>query len=932
MSKTVSLFFLITILFTGEKINAQRLGLLPYKTNWQELKHDSLSIIFPEGYDATAKRVASLMLKLASEDPITKEGRYKPISVILQPYTNESRGYVGVAPYVSELTLQPNENPFTSGSLPQADLLAIQASKLVQQVNAVNTGITHLIKVIFGERAFSGMYSLAISDWLRDGQVAVAETKWTPQGRGRLSQFLLPFREKNRQGEFWKYYVLRNGSFKQNVPDHNPLGYLMTNYGNQVFGEATWDTIFRLTPRMSPIYDPFSGVVKKFYGKSNRFLYQDAVTFYGDLSKSHAVPDISYPYIPISDKTRRHAFFDMVFPCIDKEGSIYTSITSFDSIATIYKIAPDGKRTKIVSQGIQYASYFDYSAGFLVWTEMRTDPRWPRRNKNVIVIYDIAKSKKKDIKSSKGYFMPALDASAKEIVALHTDPEGKFTLHILDASTGEVIHQLPNDDNLYLGFPSFDEAHLNIIASARNHIGQMCLVEQNIETGILKQITQYSYAVLGRHDQFGPWIFLTCGIGDLDQVYAINRDQGVFYQVSKGNQAHYDPSWDPVHKNLVCTQYANNGRKLVQLPGVPEEWTLIQPDDGIKNASEASGRNLLTEPMVDRSFTLKKYPPWKNAINYYGVAIAANDPSTGIELRSLNIMNTVLLSGGYQFNPNNNDGGPYFDMSLGMWYPIVDFGYKHTTRRPVLMDSLQIRTILDEVYAGLRLPFYFSPGTFQQTLQFSTQFRTGNRKTRMTNDKLLKESNVYYAKHSVLFINSRKKAYRQPLPSWGQRITSSYTHEVAGTKIKQWFASADFALPGIKASNYILITSNMLLQKTGLNSIRLGSDFVGARGFHIQDGGKNYKLGISYGFPIVYPDIGFGNIFYVPRIRLQPFYDVAYSDSIEAISQNISSVGTELLIDLNLGKFTLGLRYARLLRGYQGNPNRFEFFIPSQRF
>jgi hypothetical protein len=124
----------------------------------------------------------------------------------------------------------------------------------------------------------------------------------------------------------------------------------------------------------------------------------------------------------------------------------------------------------------------------------------------------------------------------------------------------------------------------------------------------------------------------------------------------------------------------------------------------------------------------------------------------------------------------------------------------------------------------------------------------------------------------------------------------------------------------------------MLLQANRLTSIRLESEYTGARGFHILDGGKNYKLSLSYGFPMIYPDIGFGNILYLARIRLQPFFDVAYSDSFEAASANMSSTGAELLFDFYLGTFTIGFRYARLLNGFRGNPNSYEFFIPSHRF
>src|SRR6188474_892642 len=157
MSDILRCLLVMGILLQGMDMSAQRLGLLPSKTNWQQLRHDSLRIIYPEGQEETASRIASLMLKMAAADPIVKDGRYKPIDVVLQPFTNVSNGYVGLAPYVSELYLQPNENPFELGSLPWEDILAIHEYRHVQQLNALNTGISHIIKVILGERAYLGL-------------------------------------------------------------------------------------------------------------------------------------------------------------------------------------------------------------------------------------------------------------------------------------------------------------------------------------------------------------------------------------------------------------------------------------------------------------------------------------------------------------------------------------------------------------------------------------------------------------------------------------------------------------------------------------------------------------------------------------------------------------------------------------------------------
>src|SRR5690242_792421 len=140
MFRHLRFLLFVGIVFISAKGNTQRIGLLPSSVKWQQIRDDSLRVIFPKGEEKRAERVASLMLKLASVDPITTKGRYKRISVILQPQTNISNGYVGLAPYVSEFYLQPNENPFALGSLPWHELLALHEYRHVQQLNAANRG------------------------------------------------------------------------------------------------------------------------------------------------------------------------------------------------------------------------------------------------------------------------------------------------------------------------------------------------------------------------------------------------------------------------------------------------------------------------------------------------------------------------------------------------------------------------------------------------------------------------------------------------------------------------------------------------------------------------------------------------------------------------------------------------------------------------
>jgi hypothetical protein len=888
-------------------------------------------VIFPEGEEETARRVATLMLKLAAVDPIARDSRYKPISVLLQPQTNVSNGYVGLAPYVSEFFIQPNENPFELGSLPWADLLALHEYRHVQQLNAVNTGISHLIKVVLGDIAFSGMYGLAIANWLREGDAVKTETKWTEQGRGRLSRFTLPFREKCKEKESWNYYKLRNGSYKIYTPDHYPLGYLMQQYGSHVFGEATWDTIFRVAPRMKPIYDPFSGVVKRYYGKSNRNLYLGAMEYYGAAWKASQEADVKYPMVPLTEKNLQSAFFDMTYPDVDAAGNIYCVITTFDSTSAIYKMEPGGLRKKVVSIGLQHDTEFDYSGGRLVWTESRIDPRWIRKDKNVIVVYDISSGKKKDIDPLKGYFMPSLDTSGNKITALHVDLEGHYNLQILDAHSGEVQHTLPNDENLYLGYPIFSVDEQYLIATARNREGKMCLVEQNISSGVITQITQYSFALLGKPVLVDPWIFLTTSLDELDQVYAVDKKEGIFYRVSSGNKAHYDPAWDPVQQEIVTAEYTIKGKKLIRLPNDMSQWQMTNMVDTVMYVPEASGRNLLAEVDTSRSFETKKYSPWSNAINVHSWLVTADDPVWGIQFRSDDIMSNVSLAAGYEYNRNNDVYGPYFDARLGMWFTELDFGLSKIEKRVTDIDGSKYQSINEEIYGGITLPFTFTPGVYSQVFNLSTTYNAGVYRQNPRQDQT-DNLNYNYVGYKLLLVNIRRKAHRQPIPSWGQRLNMSFAHQVSGVTIAQYYGRLDLALPSFKPSNYILLTGEYLSQNLNPGSLQLGSIYGGARGFNRPDAEENYRLGISYGFPVAYPDWGFGNVMYSRRIRLQPFFDMAYTSDPESLSSLLKSAGVELLVDFEFANLTIGFRYSRLLSGIEGNPNRFELFIPAKRF
>ena len=931
MYRAARCLFVFAMLFLGMPLFSQRLGLLPPTVKWKQLIDDSLRVLYPEGHEENARRVASLMLKVAAVDPITTEGRYRPISVLLQPHTNISNGYVGLAPYVSEFYLQPNENPFTLGSLPWQDLLAIHEYRHVLQVNAANRGLSHIGKLIFGELAFTGLYNLAIPNWFREGDAVYAETKWTLQGRGRLSSFTLPFRMKVLEGEAWNYYKVRNGSYREFTPDHYPLGYMMIQYGNHLFGEATWDTIIQEAAEFKHLFSPFSGAVVSRVGLKNKHLYLEAMYWYQEQWNAVMEKDIEYPMVPLSDHDLKNDYFDMNFPTVDGEGNIYTSISSFDRTAAIHKITPDGKRKKIVSMGLQQDVYFDQSYHRLVWTELRFDARWLRRDKNVIVVYDEESAMKTVIEPEKGYYTPSLDNRSIRIVALHADEKGQYNLKILDARSGAILQTLPNPENLYLGYPTWNEDESAIIAAARNSKGEMALVKQDIASGAISNITHYSYNILGKPVLHENWIIIATGLSELDQVYAVDVNEGIFYRVSGGNNAHYDPAWDPVQNNIISAQYRLDGKKLVRHSGNPREWKMENLNNGIKPFTGETEVNLLALKPSQQSFDIKKYSPWFNAFNFHSWTVTADDPVWGAEVVSDNILNNISVAAGYEYNRNSRASGPYLDMRFGMWFPVLTLGVSSTSREARTADDFEYRVINDRINAGIALPLFYSSGVYQHTVHLSSTYNAGVSKIK-PRELEFEPFHFNYLQHQVIAINSRRRAYRQALPTWGQRIDISYAHEASGVNINQLYLSGDLALPGMVASHYLHVRGELLSQDIRESSIQLGSPYAGARGFDEFIGRTQYRVGVTYGFPLLYPDIGIGNIFYTRRIRLQPFYDIAYTNAEEANYQWSRSAGLEAIIDFDFPPISVGFRYSRLISGFDGSPNRFEVFLPVERF
>jgi hypothetical protein len=112
MIKQVSCFYFL--LFTFYFSCAQQFGGNPSSIHWQQINTDTVRIIFPQGFETKAQRIASVIHTMQRGYAHTIGDKIRKINIVLQNQTLLSNGYVGLAPYRSEFYTTPPQNAFES--------------------------------------------------------------------------------------------------------------------------------------------------------------------------------------------------------------------------------------------------------------------------------------------------------------------------------------------------------------------------------------------------------------------------------------------------------------------------------------------------------------------------------------------------------------------------------------------------------------------------------------------------------------------------------------------------------------------------------------------------------------------------------------------------------------------------------------------------
>ncbi len=356
--------FFLVILFTVLSIKcfAQVFGGDPPSVKWKQINTASSRVIFPQGLDSVATRITNIIDYIKQPTSQTIGSLSKKINIVLQNQTTVSNAYVGLGPFRSEFYLTPEQNSFDMGSLPWPDQLTIHEYRHVEQYNNFDVGLSKVMRIIFGQEGQALANNAAIPNWFYEGDAVYNETNLSKQGRGSLPSFYNAYRSLWKADKHYTWMKLRNGSLKDFVPDHYPLGFMLVAYGREKYGYDFWKNVTHDAASFKSLFYPFQHAVKKYAGVNYVTFRNDAFDFFKKDFQDSSAGNLG-------------TYLNEKYPSLTEDGSLVFVKNTFKQIPQ-FVIHKGNKERKLRTVDYTLDNYFSYRNGKIVYTTSRADIGW----------------------------------------------------------------------------------------------------------------------------------------------------------------------------------------------------------------------------------------------------------------------------------------------------------------------------------------------------------------------------------------------------------------------------------------------------------------------------------------------------------------------------------------------------------------------------
>ncbi|MBV8252507.1 MAG: hypothetical protein JO154_07855 [Chitinophaga sp.] len=926
-------YFAAFLLLANLQLAAQQFGGNPSSLKWQQINTDTVRVIFPKGMSQTGERVANIVTYLNRNTRQSIGNRQQKVSIVLQNQTMESNGYVALGPFRSEFYLTPPPTSFDLGSLNWAEQLSLHEYRHVLQNMNFRQGVSKVASWVGGQLGQAAATNIAVPNWFWEGDAVTMETALSNQGRGRLPAFFDGFRALSLANKDYRYMKIRGGSYKDFLPNHYPLGYLMSIYGRDHYGPTFWKDVTRDAVRYRSVFYPMSRAIKRRTGMNVTGFYHAMISHYDSIWNAWAQRPAITPVRTVSPKAKVYTDYKYMYSAGNHDFIVLKG--SWNKVPAFYLLRQDGSEELLTYPGIVFDDYFSYRNNRIVWAAARFDVRWSWKELSVIRVYDRNTGHTSTVTGRGKFFSPDINNDGSKIIATVVSPEMKYSLQLINAETGTVEKELPNPDNWYFANPRFTAGEDAVIAAARDKSGKMALVQQSLTTGQITTLSDFSFNVIGAPTIYGDTAYFIAGGKDVNNVYAMTLSDRKTYQVTDlPNSALFAA---PNQDSLLFSEFTDKGYKLFQSSLSTTNW---KPADLTVRSSSAwlnpefhEGGNVLSTVPHD-SLPVEKYRKTTGTFNFHSWVPSFNDPEYSISLLGNNVLNTTATSVGYTYNKNEGTSDFGASFLYGGWFPWLGTGVDYTINKSGYTSKGQL-VYWNQLswHAGFTIPLNFSSGLYGRSLTLSSNYYI---QQLYANGLRFRVNPQQYASTALVFNNQRIRAAQNIYSHFGQYLVLQYNNSIGGARGNQFYGRFDLSLPGL-SRNHSLVLQAAYQRHDTLGNYSFTDRFVYARGYNKPFYNRIYKLGANYHFPLWYPDWGFAQIMYISRVRANAFFDYSRAnDYIRHVDNTYRSTGGELYLDTKLGNtipFTFGMRMSYLLDPdpVDNAKVRVDFILPLQQ-
>lgn len=865
---------------------------------------------------AEAHRLAGAMPGVIAADTANMRCKIRKTQILMSTTSTISNGYTSLFPYKAVLYAKPSDDDELSTMDWYQNLITHEYRHIVQY-NLLNQGFTRLGYSVLGNYVWGGL-SYSVPQWWYEGDAVYAETVLSSSGRGRSAMFESPIKANIQDlPKLYPYEKMIHRSFRDMIPNHYPLGYMLATSARRKYGADIWHRVAHRQSRYS--FWPFAFGVgfRRETSESLKSLYKST---FEELRGIYAKNEGSAHNYSGINPQKKKIFTSFTNPRLIGSNRILCLKSSMAN--SVRMVVLDTLGNQIVDLGLTDASSFDTDGRVAVYASNVPDIRWTMRSYSDVALVDLKTGARRLITHRQKYFTPAISPGGQRIAVVEFTDRRQCAIVVLHADSAHgystsVMAKYTFQDmpNAYMRLPRFlDDNHIAFVSTACNRNSIQVLDLATMQAQVWLPYTSCNIHSIATSAD--GKIYYTSDHNGINNVYSVDS-QGVVEQYTQTSLGANRPC--VVDGKLLFSQYSRMGYDIVMRDLQPLSTGLdsarhtayYQP---LIDSEPSCALDFISEHKPGENYqapvpAARRFRQLSNPVRLFGLSPNFTDNSMSLLTESQNTLETLTMTAQatYHLDPNYWRYG--INATYSGLYPEIQLqaslgdnadnvpGYT-IDGQPVVNRYFWTENIFS---AMVSVPMNFSRFHYNRKLQGGVGLSYYNISEKpFQGYSEMGDGNHLAMKAQLQYSWSLPQAYRDFKSPMSFSAAVNYTRSLQSDwKASLLAASMQFTMPGFFRQNYLTMQANLARQSKEPDPFKVymfSNSAFDVHGYMSQRLQKINKFTLDYSFPMGYPDGGIPCVVWIKRMRGSLLGSLAQG-KLFYDNPKFASVGFRFLVD-----------------------------------